>query len=53
MIIRDNSISITKEQWKSLMQKIDLDKLYDDLLVEYKKKEESKKLQMRLVRKER
>ena len=53
MVIRNNSISITKEQWNALMKKIDLDKLYDDLLVEYKKKEESKKLQMRLVRKER
>lgn len=51
MVIRNNKTSITIEQWNSLMKKLDLDKLYDDLLVEYNKKEASKKLQ--LVRKER
>ena len=46
----DNSIYLTTEQCKKLMEKIDLDKLYDNLLVEYQKRTKSKKII--LVRKE-
>lgn len=48
----DKSMYLTTEQCKQLVEKMDLDKLFDNLLVEYQKRTKSKQLKVELVRKE-
>lgn len=43
---------LTNEECKKISKKIDFDKLFDNLMIEYKKRIEPKKLKMDLVRKE-
>ena len=52
-MIKKESNNLTHEQCKILASKIDFDKLFNNLLVEYKKREDDKKLQKVLIRKER
>ena len=46
---KNNSNHLTNEQCKQLVEQIDFDKLFDNLLIEYQKRNKSKKLE--LVRK--
>ena len=48
----DNSMYLTADQCKKLMNQIDLDKLFDNLLVEYQKRNKTKQLKVELIRKE-
>ena len=52
MVNGNNSMHLTSEQCRALMKQIDFDKLFDNLLIEYKKKLEDKTLKKELKRKE-
>lgn len=52
MTYRNEVNDYSNEQYKKVLKQINLDKLYDNLLEEYKKKNKSKKLKVELVRKE-
>lgn len=46
----NNSDHLTSEQCREIVKHIDFDKLFDDLLIEYQKRNKTKKI--KLVRKE-
>ncbi len=52
MTYRNEVNDYSNEQYKKVLKQINLDKLYDNLLREYKKKNEPKKLKIEFVRKE-